>query len=115
MKSRSVCRDPVRTSIEIHEQRRIAAGGDNPVGDRTFLKLIALKQFGSLGARNAVFSIEDVCGAAIGVTDGAGIRQRFDPIGSLAAVIAITNAAHDRPAERCELNGAARACCGHDG
>ena len=115
VKSRSVCRDPVRTPIEIHEHRRIAAGGDNPVGDRTFLELMAFQQFGPLGARDAVFSIEDVWGAAIGIAYGASIRQSLDLISSLPAVVAIADTAHDRPAERFELDAAARACCGHDG
>jgi hypothetical protein len=105
----------VWTSIEVHEHRRIAARGDNPICDRSFLKLIAPQQFNSFGALDAVFSIENVCGATIGIAYGASIRQRFDLISSLPAVFAIADIAHDRPAERFEFDATARACYGHDG
>jgi hypothetical protein len=104
----------VWTSIEVHEHRRIAARGDNPICDRGFLKLVAPQQFGSFGTLNAVFSIEDVSGAAIGIAYGASIWQRFDLISSLLAVVAIADTAHDRPAERFEFDATARTCCGHD-
>ena len=115
MKSRPVCRDPVWTFIEVHEHSRIAARGDNPICDRSFLKLITSQQFGSLGALDAVSSIEDVCGAAIGVAYGSSTWQRFDLITSPLAVAAIADIAHDRPAERFEVDATARASCGHDG
>ena len=91
MKSRPVCRDPVWTSIEVYEHRRIAARGDNPICDRSFLKLIAPQQFGSFGALDAVLSIEDVCGAAIGIAYGAGIWQSLDLTGPLLAVVAVAD------------------------
>jgi len=114
VKSRPVCRDPVWTSIEVHEHRRIAARGDNPICDRSFLKLIAPQQFGSFGALDAVLSIEHVCGAAIGIAYGAGIWQSLDLTGPLLAVVAVADTAHDRPAERFEFDATARTCCGHD-
>src|ERR1700733_15654144 len=107
MKSRSVCGDPVRTSIEVHEHCRIAASGDNPICDRSFLELITLQQFGALGALDAVLSIEDVCGAAIGIAYGACTWQSFDLIRSLPAVVAIADIAHERSAERFEFDATA--------
>ncbi|MGO8915867.1 MAG: hypothetical protein ACLQJR_08170 [Stellaceae bacterium] len=95
------------TSIEVHEHRRIAARGDNPIRDRSFVKLVALQQFGSFGTLDAVFSIEDVCGAAIGIAYGAGIWQSFDLISSLLTVFAIALTAHNRPAERFEFDATA--------
>lgn len=115
MEPRPVRRNPVRTSVEVHEHRRIVARGDNPVCDRGFIKLITLQQFGSLGALDAVLSIEDVCGAAIGIAHGATIWQRFDLISCLLTVLAIADTAHDRPAECCEFDATASACCGHGG
>jgi hypothetical protein len=99
VKSRCVCRDPVRASIEVHEHRRIAACGDNPIRDRSLLKLITSQKFGPLGALDAVFSIEDVGRPAIGIAHGPGIWQGFDQISSLPAVVAIADTAYDRPAE----------------
>jgi len=97
----------VWTFIEVHEHRRIAAPGDNPVCDRRLLKLVARQQLGSFGTLDAVLSKEDVCGAAVGIAYGAGIWQRFDLIGSRPAVFAIADSAHDRSAERFEFDGAA--------
>src|SRR3982074_1736933 len=105
----------MRTSIEVHEHCRIAASGDNPNFDRSFLKLMTPQQFGAFGALDAVLSIEDVCGAAVGIAYGACTWQSFDLISSLLAVVAVADIAHDRPAERFEFDAPARACCSHDG
>jgi hypothetical protein len=105
----------VWTSIEVHEHRGIAARGNNPICGRSFLELVAPEQFYSFATLDAVFSIKDVCGAPIGIANGAGVWQRFDLITSLLAVFAIAHTAHDRPAERFEFDATACARCGHDG
>jgi hypothetical protein len=97
----------VWTSIEVHEHRRTAARGDNPICDRSFLKLITPQQFGAFRALDAILSIEDVCGAAVGIAYGASIWQSFDLVSSLPAVFAIADSAHDRPAERFEFDATA--------
>ena len=107
MKSRSVCRDPVWPSIVVHEHRRIATRGYDPVCDLGFLELISPEEFGSLGALDAVFSIEYVSRSAIGIAYSARIWQSFDLISPLPAVVAITHIARDRTAERFEFDATA--------
>lgn len=109
MKSRSICGDPMRAFVEIHEHRRVATRGDNPVSPRSFLEFVRPEQFGSLGAFEAVFSIEDIGRPAIGIAYRAGIGESFDLIRALLAVVAITGSAGDRPAERLEFDAAAGA------
>ena len=104
----------MRALVEVHEHRRVAAGGDHPVRGRRRLELVAAQQLGAPGVVDAVLAIEHVAGAAIGVGHGRGARQGLDLPGSRLAVGAVADAPHDRLAEGLEFDGAAGACRDHE-
>src|SRR5262245_34426114 len=71
------------------------------------------QQFGSFGAFEPVFSIEDIGRPAVGTAYRAGIWESFDLSCSLLAIVAITGGADNRLAERFEFDATAGACCDH--
>jgi hypothetical protein len=97
----------VRTSIEIHEHRRIAARGNDPVGDRRLLEFVTSQKLGSFAAFDAVFSIENIGRPAVGIAHGARVRQGFDLLRSLLAIVAVADSAYNWPADCSQLDATA--------
>jgi hypothetical protein len=93
--------------IEFHDHGRIAAGGDDPACGRFLSDLVAFQELGSPGAFNAILAVEDTCGPAIGILNGACIRERFDSTGAFLAIVAIADNACDRSADRFEFDASA--------